>query len=323
MKAVCFSRYGEPHVLELVERAKPTPGPGEVLVRVHATAINDWDWSFVRGRPYIYRLIYGLRRPKIEVLGAEVAGTVEAVGEGVGELRPGDRVYGDLSEAGFGGFAEYVRVSERALVKMPTSMTFEQAAALPHAAALALQGLVDVGRIQRGDKVLINGAGGGVGTLGLQIAKQYDAEVTGVDSGPKLDLLRQLGFDHVIDYRREDFTRRGERYDLILDAKTSRSPLSYARALQRGGRYVTVGGDVTRVLQTLCLGPLIRLATSKSFRIVALKTNKDLDYIGELFEAKGLDVVLDGPYPLSEVPAALQRFGEASHRGKIVIRVAE
>lgn len=323
MKAVTFSRYGEPDVLELAERAKPEPGRGEVLVRVHATAINDWDWAFVRGKPYIYRLLFGLRRPKVDVLGAEVAGIVEGVGEGVGEVGPGDRVYGDVSEAGFGGFAEYVRVSEGALAKMPAAMTFEQGAALPHAAALALQGLVDVGRIQRGDKVLINGAGGGVGTLGLQIAKQYDAEVTGVDSGPKLDMLRDLGFDHVIDYRREDFTRSGQRYDLILDAKTSRSPFRYARALQRGGRYVTVGGDVTRLLQTLCLGPLVGLATSKSFRIVALKPNKDLAYIGELFEAKKLDVVIDGPYPLSEVPSALRRFGEASHLGKIVIRVAE
>lgn len=212
-------------------------------------------------------------------------------------------------------------MSETALGKMPLGMTFEQAAALPHAGMLALQGLVDIGHIQNGEKVLINGAGGGVGTLGLQIAKQYDAEVTGVDSGLKLDMMRKLGFDHVIDYQREDFTRGERRYDLILDAKTTRSPFSYARALNPGGRYVTVGGDVSRLLQVACLGPIVRLLTSKTARVVALKPNKDLQYLSELFEKKGLEVVIDGPYPLRDVPLALQRFGEAAHLGKVVIQV--
>ena len=321
MKAISFSRYGDPDVLELAERPTPEPLRGEVLVRVHATAINDWDWGYVRGKPCIYRLLFGLFRPKVTILGAEVAGVVEAVGDSVSAFAPGDRVYGDISEAGFGGFAEYVSVNSLSLVKMPAGMTFEQAAALPHAGALAMQALIDLGDLQRGERVLINGAGGGVGTLGLQIAKQYEAEVTGVDHGCKLEALRRLGFDQVIDYQRDDFTQGEGPYDLIVDTKTSRSPFRYARALKRGGRYVTVGGDPSRLVQLLCVGPLLRRLMSKQAHIVALKPNKNLDYIGKLFSQKALTPVIDGLYPLAEVPRALRRFGEASHLGKIVICV--
>lgn len=190
MRAIVLTHYGSSDVLQMQEVDKPEPKDNEVLVKVCATAVNDWDWCFVRGRPYIYRLIFGLLKPKVTVLGAEVAGTVEAVGSGVCKFRPGDDVYGDLSEARFGGFAEYVCVHEDALAPKPLGMTFEQAAAIPHAAMLAKQGLVDVGRIRQGECVLINGAGGGVGTIGVQIAKQYGAEVTGVDSDFKLDALR-------------------------------------------------------------------------------------------------------------------------------------
>ena len=323
MQAVVLSRYGSPDQLRLAEVPKPEPGDGEALVRVHASAVNDWDWAYVRGRPYAYRLMFGLFKPRVAVLGAEAAGTVEAVGRGATTLQSGNRVYGDLSEAGFGGFAEYVAVREDALGRMPPGMTFAQAAALPHAAMLAVQGLVDVGRIQRGERVLINGAGGGVGTLGVQIAKQFDADVTGVDRDFKLDTLRSVGFDHVIDYREEDFTRSGRRYDLILDTKTNRSPLRYLRALAPGGRYVTVGGCLPRLPQIFALGPLIARATGKQMRVVALKPNKDLAYINELFENHGLRSVIDGPNPLADVPRAVRRFGEAQHIGKIVITVAE
>jgi NADPH:quinone reductase-like Zn-dependent oxidoreductase len=321
MKAIVLTRYGGPDVLELQEVEKPEPRPGEVLVRVHATAVNDWDWCLMRGEPRIYRLMYGLFRPKVKVLGAEVAGTVEAVGEGVTAFRAGDRVYGDLSEAGFGAFAEYVAVPVRALATMPARMSFEEAAALPHAGMLALQGLVDVGAIQKGDKVLINGAGGGVGTLGIQIAKQFGAEVTGVDAAAKLDALRSLGFDQVIDFRARDFTDDGPRYDLILDAKTTRSPGRYLRALTPRGRYVTVGGPPSRLLQCLFSGPAISMFSDKRVRIVALKPNKGLAYVNELFERGGLRVLVDGPYPLHEVPRALQHFGAAEHVGKVVISV--
>jgi NADPH:quinone reductase-like Zn-dependent oxidoreductase len=252
-----------------------------------------------------------------------VAGTVEAVGDGTTTFQLGDDVYGDISEAGFGGFAEYVCVSEEALVRKPPSMTFEQAAAIPHAAALALQGLVDLGGLRRGERVLINGAGGGVGTIGVQIAKQHDAEVTGVDSGAKLDAMRAAGFDHVIDYTKQDFTETGERYDLILDTKTTRSPRKYLRALTPAGRYVTVGGHTPRVLQVLAAGPLVARLSDKRLHMVALKPNKDLAYVNELFESTGLELLIDGPYPLREVPRAIQRFGDAEHIGKVVIAVAD
>jgi NADPH:quinone reductase-like Zn-dependent oxidoreductase len=323
MKAIVLTRYGPPEVLRLEDIEKPEPGAGEVLVKVRATAVNDWDWCFVRGKPRIYRLMMGLFRPKVSVLGVEVAGTIEAVGDGATRFRSGDDVYGDISGAGLGGFAEYVCVAEDALVPKPPRMSFEQAAAIPHAAGLALQGLVDVGGIQRGDRVLINGAGGGVGTLAVQIAKQRGAaEVTGVDSGQKLDMMRGMGFDHVIDYTREDFTRNGQRYDLILDTKTNRSPFSYLRSLTPEGRYVTVGGDVPHLLQLLCLGPMIRRFGKKDERIVALRPNKDLHVINDLFTGSGLELVIDGPYTLSEVPRAVARFGEARHLGKVVITVA-
>jgi NADPH:quinone reductase-like Zn-dependent oxidoreductase len=200
-------------------------------------------------------------------------------------------------------------------------MTFEQAAALPHAALLAWQGLVDVGQIKRGERVLINGAGGGVGTIGVQIARQYGCEVTGVDRDFKLGALKAIGFDHVIDYQKVDFTRHAQRYDLILDARTTRAPFRYLRALNPGGRYVTVGGDPLRLLQIFCLGSVIGKMTGKRLRIVALKPNEGLDHINRLFESHALKCVIDGPYALADVPKALARFGEAKHIGKIVITV--
>lgn len=322
MDAVVLSRYGSPDDLELRDVPRPEPKDDEVLVRVHASAVNDYDWTYVRGKPFIYRLLYGLRRPNVSILGAEVAGVVEAVGGDVKRFRVGDAVYGDVSEAGFGGFAEYVCVRDDALGRMPAGMTFEQAATLPHAAGLAYQGLVDVGRIKEGDRVLINGAGGGVGVIGLQIAKRYGSEVTGVDRKFKLERLKQLGFDHVIDYEQEDFTRNGERYDLILDTKTTRPPARYLRALDEGGRYVTVGGHLPRLLQAAVYGPLVARVKGRRIRLVALKPNKDLGYVNEMFETHGIECVIDGPYPLREVPRAIGRFGAAEHVGKIVIKVA-
>ncbi len=317
MKAIIHQSYGSP--LRLAERPDPTPGPGEVLVKVHATAINDWDWCYSIGKPYIYRLMFGLRRPKTEILGAEVAGVVEALGEGTQKFQVGDRVYGDLSEVGFGAFAERVCPHEDALERMPDTMSFEQAAAIPHAAMLALQGLVDVGKIQPNERVLINGAGGGVGTIGLQIAKRYGATVAGVDSAQKLDAMRKLGFDRVIDYRSEDFTKTGDRYDLILDTKSNRGPTRYLEALEPKGRYVTVGGALPRLLQLFCMGPALSKATQKQLSVLALKPNQGLKSINEQFTTDGLELLLDGPYPLEEVPRALERFGKAEHIGKVVI----
>lgn len=321
MKAVVYSRYGAPDVMTVCDVPKPEPKKGEVLVKVHATAVNDWDWSLMRGKPYPYRLMSGVTKPKTAILGAEVAGIVEAMGDGATRFKPGDRVYGDISEAGFGGFSEYVCVPEAALLGMPQGMTFEQAAALPHAALLGLQGLVDVGMIQRGEAVLINGAGGGVGAIGVQIAKQHGCEVTGVDRDFKLNALKAMGFDHTIDYQQIDFTVSGQRYDLILDTKTTRSPLRYIQALKPHGRYVTVGGHLPRLLQVLSMGPAITRVTGKRLKIVGLKPNKGLDVINRMFESSSLECVIDGPYALTEVPKAIERFGEARHVGKIVIKV--
>lgn len=318
MKAMVFTKYGTPDVLELKEVDKPVPKDNEVLIKVHAVSINDWDWGALQGIPFINRLLFGLLKPKKKILGSDIAGRIEAVGKKVTRFQPGDEVFGDLSGE-WGGFAEYVCARENALALKPASMTFEEAAAIPQAAMLAVQGLCDKGQIQPGQKLLINGAGGGVGTFAIQIAKLYHAEVTGVDNAGKLDLLRSMGFDHVIDYTKEDFTKNGKCYDLILDVKTNRSIFDYTRALSPNGVYVTVGGSMARLFQALFLWPLISMISKKNIRVVALKPNKDLAYMNELFEAGKVKPVIDGPYKLSEVPNAFRHFGEGRHKGKVVI----
>jgi NADPH:quinone reductase-like Zn-dependent oxidoreductase len=269
MKAIVFTKYGTPDVLELKEIDKPVPKDDEVLIKVYAVSINDWDLGLLQG-DLINRLINGLFKPKIKILGSDIAGRIEAVGKNVKKFQPGDEVYGDLSGS-WGGFAEYVCARENALALKPASMSFEEAAAIPQAAMLAIQGLRDKGQIQSGQKLLINGAGGGVGTFAVQIAKLYGVEVTGVDSSGKLDMMRSMGFDHVIDYKQEDFTKNGQRYDLILDVKTNRSIFDYTRVLSRNGIYVTVGGSLVRLLQALFLGPWISMISKKKICFVALK----------------------------------------------------
>ena len=323
MKAILLTKYGSPALLQLKEVAKPTPKDDEVLIKVHAASVNDWDWGMARGKPFYIRLLCGLQKPKINIPGVDVAGEIEAVGKNVKQFQPGDAVYGDLSESGFGGFAEYVCAPETAVALKPARMTFVEAAAIPHAAMLAVQGLRDVGQLQPGQRLLINGAGGGVGTLGVQIAKSMGVEgVTGVDSARKLAMMREIGFVETLDYAQEDFTKTGQQYDLILDTKTNRSIFAYARALTSNGMYVTVGGATARLLQALLLGPLIRLLSKKEIRIVALKPNKDLAYINELFEAGHIKPVIDGPYPFQDLPQAIQHFGEGKHTGKVIVIVA-
>lgn len=321
MKAVAYTRYGTPDVLQLCERPVPEPKQGQVLVKVHATTINDWDWTLLRGKPHLLRLMSGPIKPKIPVLGTEIAGVVVARGEGVTQFATGDRVYGDLSEAGFGGFAEYVCVPVSELHVMSPGMTFEQAAALPHAGLLALQGLIDIGAIRQGDRVLINGAGGGVGALGLGIAKTYGCKVTGVDKASKLNAMNAMGFDETLDYQQTDFTSYGQRYDLILDAKTTRSPFNYLSALNPSGRYVTVGGHLKRLFQMLCVSPVINRLSGKQLKILSLKPNKGLEKINDLFETGALNCVIDGPFALADLPAAMARFGRADHVGKVVVNV--
>lgn len=319
MKAMLFSEYGSPDVLQLKEIEKPVPGDDQVLIQVRATSLNDWDWEVLRGTPLINRLMFGLFKPKMQILGIDVAGRVEAVGARVKLLRPGDAVYGDLSSCGWGGLAEYVCAPETALAHKPAGMTFAQAAAIPQAGMLAVQGLIDIGKIRYGQKLLINGAGGGVGTFALQIARQVGAEVTAVDSAGKLDMLRALGAAHVIDYKQADFTRTGQTYDLILDVKTTRSAFDYARALRPNGTYVTVGGTILRLIWTLFLGIWTSNVRKKHMRIVALKANKDLAYMNAQFEAGKITPVIDVCYRLSEAAEAFRYFGAGRHKGKVIV----
>ncbi len=323
MKAFVLSQYGSAQNLALRTITLPVPRAGEVLVKVYATTINDWDWCLVKGSPAYMRLFYGLWRPRTAILGAEIAGRVEATGKQAAQFQPGDAVYGDISDCGFGGFAEYVCVPETALMRKPERMSFAEAAALPHAAALALQGLRDQGRLRPQHKVLINGAGGGVGTLAVQIARAAGVtDITGVDDGSKVDLMRSVGFTQTIDYRQTDFTAGPQRYDLILDTKTNRFPLRYLRVLNPGGTYVTVGGLTPNLLQTLLLGPFVRRLTQKDIRLVVLKPNKDLAEVNRLFEAGQLIPQIDGPYSFSQIPALVQYFGGGGHQGKIVVKWA-
>lgn len=317
LKAAVYTTYGGPEVLQVKEVEKPFPKDDEVLIKVYAVSINDWDWGLLHG-DFVNRILNGIRKPKRNILGSDIAGRVEAVGKNVTKFRPGDDVYGDLSGR-WGGFAEYTCAPEKLLALKPAGMSFEDAAAIPQAAMLAVQGLIDKGKIQPGQKLLINGAGGGVGTFGVQIAKLYGVEVTGVDSTSKLDMMRSIGFDHVIDYTKEDFTKNGTHYDLILDVKTNRSMFDYARSLSQNGVYVTVGGSLGKLFQALLVGPFISMLKKKHIRIVALKANKDLLYINELYEAGKVKPLIDGPYKLHELPEAIAMFGNGKHKGKVII----
>jgi len=321
MKAVVFTKYGSPDDLRFMEVEQPTPGDDEVLVKVHAASVNSWDWELLRGKPFVNRLMFGLFKPtKTNILGIDIAGRIESVGRNVKQFQPGDEVFGDISECGMGGFAEYTTTSETALTPKPVGMTFEQAAAMPHTATLALQGLRDKGQIKKGQKVLINGAGGGSGTFGIQIAKHLGAEVTGVDRPDKFDMLRSIGTDHLIDYTTEDFTKDGPVYDLILDVVTYRSISDYRRALAPKGRYVMLGGGSWgRVWQTVFLGPLISMTGSKKMGFLMHKPNEGLDHLIELFEAGKVVPVIDRRYQLSEAAEALRYFGAGNAKGKLII----
>ncbi len=322
MKAVVFTKYGSPDFFELKKVEKPTPKDNEVLVKVFAVSINSWDWEILIGKPFVNRLMAGLLKPKrIKILGCDIAGRVEGVGKKVKQFQPGDEVFGDLSRCGWGGFAEYVSAHEKALALKPASMTFEQAAAVPQAALLALQGLRYKGKIQPGQKVLINGAGGGVGTFAIQIAKSFGTHVTGVDSTVKLEKMRSLGADHVIDYIKEDFTKNGEHYDLILDVMGYHSIFDYKRALSPKGVYVMVGGSSDLVYQFLFLGPWISMTESKKMSLLLHKANKGLADLKALFEAGKVVPVIDRRYPLSEVPEAMRYFGSGKVVGKVVITI--
>jgi NADPH:quinone reductase-like Zn-dependent oxidoreductase len=320
MKAIVYTKYGSPDVLQLKDIEKPTPNNNEVLIKVYAASLNVEDLDFLRGRAWSARFL-GPLKPKYKVLGFDIAGRVEEVGTNVKQFHPGDEVFGDLFNYGFGAFAEFVCAPEKALALKPVSLSFEEAATIPSRAIIALQGLRNKRRIQSGQKVLINGAGGGVGPFAVQIAKYFGAEVTVVDNSKKFEMLRSIGADHVIDCTQEDFTKNGQHYDLILDIAGYHMIFDYRRALSFNGIYSLVGGSRFIIFQTLFLGPLISLVGSKKMSLMAWKPNnkEDLDFIKELIESGKLVPVIDRNYPLNEVAEAFQYFEEGHPRGKIVI----
>ncbi len=323
MKAIVFSSYGSPDVLELKEIDKPLVKANEVLIRIRAAAANPADWRVMRGDPYVMRVTTGLRKPKrVAVLGSDIAGQVEAVGKDVTRFRPGDEVYAEVDA---GGFAEFISFPENLLALKPINLTFEQAAAVPMAALAALQALRDPGRIKAGQKVLINGASGGIGTFAVQIAKSFGAEVTGVCSTRNVDLVRSIGADHAIDYTREDFSGGSQRYDLILDTVGNRSLGAFRRALVPKGTLVVTGGGGGRwlgpagqILSAIVASPFVsqRLAP-----VYGRQSKADLQVLTKLIEAGKITPIIDRTYPLPEVPDAI-RYLETRHaRGKVVVTV--
>ena len=321
MKAIVNTKYGSPDVLELTEVVKPTPKEDEVLIKVQAVALNYADWISLTGKPlYVRPMVGGPLKPKNTILGADVAGLVEAVGKNVTQFQPGDEVFADLGQCGFGAFAEYVAAPEVELVLKPANVTFEQATAVPQAAVVALQGLRDKGKIQAGQKVLINGASGGVGTFAVQIAKAFGGEVTAVCGTKNLDMARSIGADHVIDYTQQDFTQNEQRYDLIFDIVANRSVSDYKRVLNPGGTYVACAFNPT----ALFLGPFISMTSDKKITALSHQPNHDdLVYMKDLLERGKVVPVIDRCYPLNEIPEAMQYLESGQHRGKIVITVAQ
>jgi NADPH:quinone reductase-like Zn-dependent oxidoreductase len=321
MKAIVCAKYGPPDVLELKEVDKPVPKDFEVLVKIHAASLTFSNLFLVSGKPFPLRLMFGLLKPKIRIPGTDMAGRVEAVGGSVKKFRPGDEVFGDLSNCGRGGFAEYVSVPENELGLKPANISFAEAAAVPEAALVALQGLRDKGRIRKGQKVLIYGASGGIGTFAVQIAKYFGAEVTGVCGATNLDLVSSLGADHVIDYTKEDFTQNGQCYDLILATRGYRSIFAYKRALSPKGIYVMTGGSWVQIFQALLIGPWISIIGSRKLGALTVKPNRDLAFMKELIETGKVKPVIDRCYPLAETAEAFRYYGEGHARGKVVITV--
>ena len=321
MKAIVQTEYGSPDVLSLQEIDKPLVTANGVLVQVRATSVNAGDWHLMRGDPFLTRLIFGgILKPKIKTLGMDIAGIVKAVGKDVTQFQIGDEVFGDLSECGFGAFAEYACATEAALSLKPTNISFEQAATVPGAALTALQGLRDCGRIRSGQKVLINGASGGVGSFAVQIAKALGAEVTAVCSTHKIEMIRSIGADHIIDYTQTDITGNGQHYDLILDAAAYRSVFEYAPILKPNGTYVLIGGSISRLFQVLLFGSVISRIMRRKLKCLMAKPNRsDLIILKEMIETGKIVPFIAQTYSLSEVPTAISQLEQRQVKGKIVI----
>ena len=322
MKAMYYTQYGSPDVLTYQEVATPTPADDEILIQVHAAALNAYDWHILRADPFLARFSRGLFKPTNSIPGADVAGVVAAVGRNVTGFQPGDAVYADLSPCGDGAFAEYACAQAQYAAPMPANLTFEEAASVPMAAVTALQALRDVGKVQPGQRVLINGASGGVGTFAVQIAKVLELDVTAVCSTRKMEMVRALGADHVIDYTQEDFTRSGRQYDVILGINGYRPLTDYKRALTPGGIYVMVGGTNTQIFQALLLGSLRSLGSGRTMTTITMKPNQaDLLTMKELIETGKVKPIIDRCYPLAETADAFRYLEEGHAKGKIVISV--
>lgn len=322
MKAIVYKKYGPPDVLKITEVEKPIPNDNQVLVKVHAASVNFGNLVLLKGEPFLARFAFGLLKPKYSIPGGDVAGTIEAVGKDVTQFQPGDEVFGDLSSSGWGTFAEYVAVPEFALALKPANLSFEEAAAAPMAGVTALQGLRDKGKIQAGQKVLINGASGGVGTFAVQIAKAWGAEVTGVCSTRNLDILQSLGADHVIDYTKEKFTDNKNTYDLILGVNGHQPLSDYKRALRPNGIFVHVGGSGSQMFQAMTVGAWISKTSNKKMGTFLQRANQqDLVFMKELMESGEVKPVIDRRYTLSEVPEAFRYFEQGHAQGKVVISV--
>lgn len=323
MQAMVQDDYGSPDVLKLEEIERPVPQAHEVLVQVHASSVNAGDWHLMRGTPFLVRLLFGgLLKPNIRTLGADVAGRVVAVGEGVTQFKPGDDVFGNVSDCGMGAFADYVCAPESALVLKPTAVSFTKAAAVPAAAIAALQALRDNGKVQPGQTVLINGASGGVGSFAVQIAKAFGADVTGVCSTAKMDMVQSLGADHVVDYAQTDVTQLDQPYDLVIDAAAYRSFCDFLPIVKPGGTYVVVGGATAPFFQAMLLGPWVAKLRNRQIESLAMKvSHDDLITVKELMATGKIAPFIDRSYSLQDVPDAIRYMESRQVRGKIVVTV--
>ena len=323
MKAVVYFNYGTPDVLQLAEVPKPVPKENEVLIKVHAASVNEWDYGLIRGKGLLTRLLGGLFKPKNKILGADIAGVVEAVGNKVKYFKPGDEVFGDIAGAGFGAFAEYACTPEKFLAKKSSAMSFEQAAALPQAGLLAMQGLRYKKEIKTGDKILINGAGGGVGPIALQYARSIGAEVTCVDKEEKFEMLHSLGAAECIDYRKTDYTKTGKQYDYILDVMARKSTADYKRALKPDGVFAMIGGSMGGLLfQMMVVQPLLSKFRNKKLGIMGYRvTREGLDELTRLFEEGKIKPVIDTGFPLEQTAEAFRHYERGNFKGKIIITI--
>lgn len=320
MKAIVSTKYGSPNDLQLKEVDKPIPSGNEVLVKIHAASLNFGNIVLLKGKPFLARFAFGMLKPKFSIPGGDIAGTVEAIGKDITQFQVGDDVFGDLSSCGWGGFAEYVTVPENSLALKPANISFEEAAATPMAGATALQGLRDKGNIKSGQKVLIYGASGGVGTFAVQIAKSFGAEVTGVCSTRNVEILWRLGADHIIDYKKDDFNKRTEHYDVILGVNGSHPISAYKRLLKPNGIFVHVGGSSSQLFQTLVFGPFMSMTGDKKLtNLLQRAKQEDLQALKSLLEAGKVKPVIDRSYKLSEVPEAFKYFEKGHSQGKVII----